>query len=274
MNQLTHGSLFAGIGGFDLGFERAGIKTVWQVEIDPFCRKVLEQHWPQTQRFHDVTSFLADFHAKTFPLPATVPDWKESVLVYGGKRYEPFAWYDQTTRLWRTWQRCFLEGWARLCGTWPRAGMTRNGIAYQLTPSVPSMSANEFSLLPTLTVHGNYNRKGASKTSGDGLATAIKKLLPTLCARDYRFGARTARTARMRESSARGLDLPSELRWLDWNVAVHPVGAETYMGYPAGWTELKPSETPLCRKSQNGLAGGSSKQKRTSGALLEGREPR
>lgn len=52
--QLTHGSLFAGIGGFDLGFERAGIKTVWQVEIDPFCRKVLEKHWPNVERFDDV----------------------------------------------------------------------------------------------------------------------------------------------------------------------------------------------------------------------------
>jgi len=55
--QLTHGSLFAGIGGFDLGFERAGIKTVWQVEIDPFCRKVLERHWPQVPRFADIREY-------------------------------------------------------------------------------------------------------------------------------------------------------------------------------------------------------------------------
>jgi hypothetical protein len=42
-------------------------------------------------------------------------------------------------------------------------------------------------MLPTLTVHGNYNRKGASANSGDGLATALnREALPTLCARDYR----------------------------------------------------------------------------------------
>ncbi len=52
---MTHGSLFAGIGGFDLGFERAGIKTVWQVEIDPFCRKVLEKNFPHARRFSDIT---------------------------------------------------------------------------------------------------------------------------------------------------------------------------------------------------------------------------
>lgn len=52
--RLTVGSLFAGIGGFDLGFERAGFEIKWQVEIDPFCRKVLEKHWPQVRRYEDV----------------------------------------------------------------------------------------------------------------------------------------------------------------------------------------------------------------------------
>jgi len=35
---MTFGSLFAGIGGFDLGFERAGMTCKWQVEIDPYCQ--------------------------------------------------------------------------------------------------------------------------------------------------------------------------------------------------------------------------------------------
>lgn len=59
--MLTVGSLFAGIGGFDLGFERAGFEIKWQVEIDPFCRAVLAKHWPQVRRYEDVrTTHVAD----------------------------------------------------------------------------------------------------------------------------------------------------------------------------------------------------------------------
>ena len=52
--MLTVGSLFAGIGGFDLGLERAGMQVKWQVEIDPYCLKVLEKHWPHVRRYTDI----------------------------------------------------------------------------------------------------------------------------------------------------------------------------------------------------------------------------
>jgi len=42
--MLTVGSLFSGIGGLDLGLERAGMKVKWMCEIDPYCRKVLKKH--------------------------------------------------------------------------------------------------------------------------------------------------------------------------------------------------------------------------------------
>lgn len=79
MNVL---SLFAGIGGLDLGLQRAGMTVVGQVEIDPFCRKVLAKHWPDVERHDDVQ---------------TAVDWWQSRrrprvdVVAGGFPCQPFS---------------------------------------------------------------------------------------------------------------------------------------------------------------------------------------
>ncbi len=47
-------SLFSGIGGIDLGLERAGMTCVGQVENDPWCNQILEKHWPTVPRWQDI----------------------------------------------------------------------------------------------------------------------------------------------------------------------------------------------------------------------------
>jgi len=52
--DLRVASFFAGIGGFDLGFERAGLDTVWQCEIDPFCLEILDHQWSDVPKAFDI----------------------------------------------------------------------------------------------------------------------------------------------------------------------------------------------------------------------------
>lgn len=54
---MTFGSLFAGIGGFDLAFDRAGMKCRWQVEVNPFALAVLTKHWPKVKKHRDIREF-------------------------------------------------------------------------------------------------------------------------------------------------------------------------------------------------------------------------
>jgi hypothetical protein len=121
------------------------------------------------------------------------------------------------------------------------------------------------SLLPTLTVKGNYNRKGLSPNSGDGLVTA---LLPTMRASDWRSGNTSTAT---QESNAR--PLPEVLTTASppgSGSLLDPGWCEEFMNFPLGWTEpvevdgpppefvkreSADSETPSSPKSPKRSAG-------------------
>lgn len=68
---LRVASLFSGIGGFDLGFERAGAEVIFQCELDKNAQRVLRAHWPEVPLHDDITTLergpVADVYAGGFP---------------------------------------------------------------------------------------------------------------------------------------------------------------------------------------------------------------
>ena len=58
--RRTVASFFAGIGGFDIGFENVGFDVTVQCEIEPFCMSILEKHWPTVPKLNDIKEVNAD----------------------------------------------------------------------------------------------------------------------------------------------------------------------------------------------------------------------
>lgn len=63
--MFTHGSLFSGIGGFDLAAEWAGWENIFHCEINPFGQKVLSYYWPNSIKYHDITKTDFTIHRGT-----------------------------------------------------------------------------------------------------------------------------------------------------------------------------------------------------------------
>ena len=163
-----------------------------------------------------LTSYRAAFRAKTSAPQERAPESMASKAASGAKWHGSLAKYARASRSWKTRQGLLHGGLAEFSETWPRWGTTRGGVACQQeTPrslqdvrrSITSAVGCGLSeQVPTPTVCGNYNRKGASKTSGDGLATYVKNML------------------------AIGGQLSPP--WVEW-----------LMGWPIGWTDLSALET-------------------------------
>ena len=199
-------------------------------------------------------SYAEAFHARTSARPARVSALAVNARDYGANTPVLLASFDRATSSWKTLTTSLFEGLESFSETWPRSGMTRNGTAYLLRPLVPIIGEIVSGSLPTPTA------QGVSRLTSAGGSNARKKwakMLPTITAHDYRGGCKPERSERMREQSARGLDLPSVLRLLFPNSTglVRPSWAEARMGYPIGWTECTLSATPSSRKSRKSSGG-------------------
>ena len=72
--NITHGSLFTGLGGFDYAAAQLGWKNIFQCEINPFCQRVLKYHFPNTELYEDIkTTDFTKYRGKINVLSAGFP---------------------------------------------------------------------------------------------------------------------------------------------------------------------------------------------------------
>jgi len=185
----------------------------------------------------------------------TIPD------TFGPCSPSAFAWYDPDTHCWRTLQATLVSDSDRYSQTWPRSGMTQDGIAYQLPPSAPRTSAIAYSLsqhvrtwhTPTKTANQdspsmetkqkigpNSDGLWPTPTTGDhatryaqgGMPLGMAaRLWPTPDASPHKYRLQgDTQASRSLNALAGGKLNPAWVEWL--------------MGFPEGWTDLEHSETP------------------------------
>ncbi len=108
---MTHGSLFSGIGGFDLAASRMGWENVFQVEIDPFCRRVLQKNFPDAQRYTDIRDFDgSDFAGKIDIISGGFPCQPFSFAGQRKGRNDDRALWGEMLRVIRTIRPAWIVG--------------------------------------------------------------------------------------------------------------------------------------------------------------------
>ena len=259
MGSFTVGSLFAGIGGFDLGLERAGMTVRWQVERDEFCQRVLAKHWPEVPRYGDIRDCGArnlpavDLICGGFPCQPFSnagqrrgtdddrylwPEMRRVVTGYG--RAGSLVRMCLVSSAWRS-TRCFL--------TW-KLQVTKHGrLLFRLRPSMPrtggSGSGSSVTLWRTPGAGWqDQNRPPRVSPTGRtpdgrhiqiGLHHQVRMVeagfWPTPRASDAIGGGRCYDKPPSRQG---GPMLKEQLGRLN------PEWVEWLMGFPAGWTDCEP----------------------------------
>ena len=206
-----------------------------------------------------LTWYLAAFHAKTSAQPARVQASKASAVECGQKWPASLARYDHDLRLWKTAQCSLLEGLDVYSETWSRWGTMRGGECWAQLMPVLRTNGSGSGLWPTPTtegIDGGSNSRKAAKARG---------MWPTPCATEARQGLQIGREGKkgsqqslstmvafatpqardFRTGQESRWDNPTKTRNLNDQIGgqLNPTWVEWLMGWPLGWTDLKPLAT-------------------------------
>ena len=158
-----------------------------------------------------LTWFLADSRVRTYQLPGMVPVSMASALDCGEKWRESSVKYDLSSSSWKIHRSLFQEDLQWSSVTLPKWGMTQNGAAYQHPTLERPISATASGLWPTPQASDNRDRGNLSTPSVKRRVDIGKQVSLSMCVSDQ-------------------------------NGRLNPTWVEWLMGWPLGWTDLKPLE--------------------------------
>ena len=222
-------------------------------------------------------SYLEDFRARTSAQQDAEPELQVNDQECGNTWLASLAKYDRATSMWKIAQCSLLEDLEQSLETWPRWGLMRNGECWEQQMWARRISETESGFWPTPTAHNpiergypaEFNRntptltaqvqiaRWSTPTSRDwkgptitekfpngfngGLANDVKRF-PTPQASDNRDrGNLSSGAVQRRMEKGKQISLSQSVS--ESSGALNPTWVEWLMGWPLGWTDLKPLET-------------------------------
>ena len=189
-----------------------------------------------------LTLYLEDFHAKTSQLQETVTDLTESEAECGEKWHGLLARFDQDTHLWRTVQCSLLEDLNESLQTLPQWGMTIGGELYLLPTLAQTIGETEFGLSEKWPTPRSCSAMAATITPESAWNEKRNPNLETIVGRRI-WGTPKAQYSRHALRDRGKGNLGEQVAGLHNGGKLNPMWVEWLMGWPLGWTDLKPLET-------------------------------
>jgi hypothetical protein len=258
INQnMTHGSLFSGIGGFDLAAEWMGWDNIFHCEWNPFGQKVLKHHFPNSISYNDITKTDFSIHAGKID------------ILTGGFPCQPYSSAGKRLgkaderHLFPEMLRCIKEvkpryivgenvrglvSWGgdwysmRCAMIWKGKAMQYNRFLFLLQVSAHRTKDKGYGLLPTPMASEGDKMTGSITENQMSLTKMARQgMLPTPDAQDWNSGTKPETyEARKQKHKLKGVNLHMSLRQMAMVVGktsqLSPLFVEEMMGFPVNWT--------------------------------------